>query len=119
MKQILIADARKENILSAMLILESNSIIFPAKSKNWMMKVLKCKNIDLIILNTSIAGADTLGVMKKIRKSEKYKNVPFVITGGSTINEIDIVTQCIQMEKCEAIVLPFDNEELLEMVESL
>ena len=71
MKQILIADTKKENILSAMLILESNSIIFPAKSKNWMMKVLKCKNIDLIILNTSIANTDTIEIIKKIRKSEK------------------------------------------------
>ena len=119
MKQILIADTRKENILSAMLILESNSIIFPARSKNWMMKVLKGKNIDLIILNTSIATTDTLEVIKKIRRSEKYKNVPFIITGGSTINEIDIVTQCVQMEKCEAIVMPFDNTELSEMVEKM
>ena len=119
MKQILIADTKKENILSAMLILESNSVIFPAKSKNWMMKVLKCKNIDLIILNTSIADTDTVEMINKIRKSEKYKNVPFIITGSSNVKDIDIVAQCVKIEKCEAMVLPFDYDELTQMVETI
>ena len=117
MIQILIADNKKENILNARLILENNCIIFPARTKNWMMKVLKKKKIDLIIMNISIdEKEEALTIMEKIRKSEKYKNIPFVITAGDSKKEIQVVRECMKIGNCEAVMVPFEREELLEAV---
>lgn len=117
MKQIIIADPKKENILNAMLLLEKNCVIFPARTSSWMMKVLKQKNIDLIVMNVNLdSEKEAISIMEKIRKSEKYKNVPFVITSTDSRNNVAKVKKCVELGKCDAIMLPLDKKEIRNVV---
>lgn len=117
MKQIVIADTSKENLLKARLILENGSIIFPARTKNWMMKVLKQKNIDLIILNVNVVGNnDTLQLLEKIRSSERYKSVPFIIAATDSEEDIITVRKCIEKGNVQAVSTPYDKDELTHFV---
>lgn len=117
MKQILIADTRKENLLKARLILENSSIIFPARTKNWMMKVLRQKNIDLVIINVRFLEKESVcELISTIRKSEKYSNLQFIVTGKNTKEDIVAINECMKMRCCEAVSLPFDFTELVDVV---
>lgn len=120
MKQIIIADPRKENIINIMIMLEKDYVIFPARSAAWMLKVLKQKDIDLVIMNIDMGGGNRApGLMKKIRSSYRYKDLPFIVASTDTSADIGNARECISMGKCEAMVIPLDKKEIVSAVEDM
>ena len=100
MQQIMVADALKSNILKVQFELDKEFVIYPAKTEDWMLKVLRQKEIELLVIGDGISSnSSPEDMVRKIRSNLKYKNLPVVyLTKGViehvTANDLVIELPC-------------------------
>lgn len=100
MQQIIVADALKSNILKVRYELDKEFVIYPAKTEEWMLKVLRQKEIELLVIGDGISSNNNPeGIVRKIRSNLKYRKLPVVyLTKGdilcATNNDLIIKLPC-------------------------
>lgn len=58
---------------------EAGFSVIPAKSGKEVFIELENKKIDLVILDVVLPGIDGWAVLERIKKEEKFKNIPVII----------------------------------------
>lgn len=100
MQQVIVADSSKTNILKVQYELDKEFVIYPARTEEWMLKVLRQKDIELLIIGDGISSNNSPeDMVRKIRSNLKYKRLPVVyLTKGAighvTNNDLVIELPC-------------------------
>jgi DNA-binding NtrC family response regulator len=74
--------------------------------------MVRSKDIDVVILNMSDLGADSLQLLNSIRKSGSFAEVITLSVQAS----IHWSIQCMKLGAFADLVIPFDNEHLVETI---
>lgn len=106
MKQIIVADASKTNILKVKYELDKEFVIYPAKTEDWMLKVLRQKDIELLIIGEGIAqSVDPEDMVRRIRSNLKYRNLLVVYLTKAKINHVTHNDLVIKMPCEDGVIL--------------
>ena len=97
MQQIIVADSSKSNILKVQYELDKEFVIYPARTEEWMLKVLRQKDIELLVMGDGLSSNNCPeDMVRKIRSNLKYKNLPVVYLTKENIGHVtnnDLVIQ--------------------------
>ncbi|MDF2957535.1 MAG: DNA-binding response regulator [Candidatus Alkanophagales archaeon MCA70_species_1] len=101
------------------LILESEGYdVVTASSGKECLELLERYKPDLILLDIMMPGMDGWETLRRIRKDERFKDVPVAV-----LTAVPLTTETLQREEIEGlvdyIVKPFTRESLLKKVEEL
>ncbi len=89
MKQIIVASSVKANIMKIQYSLDKEFVIYPAKTEEWMLKVLRQKDIELLIICDDLSVNNSIeDVVRKIRSNLKYRNLKVVYLVKEKINNV-------------------------------
>jgi len=118
-EKILIVDDEKEIIELIKYNLEkANFNVISAKSGGEALDLIDSKpSINLIILDVMLPGIDGLEILKKIKKSEKTKNIPVIMLTAKG-EESDIVAG-LKLGADDYITKPFSVKVLIERVKTI
>lgn len=92
--------------------------VFEANNSASCFEVLKNNEIDLIILDIMLPGADGFFICQEIRKKEKIYGSPLILMLTSKTQTEDLV-QALTMGADDYLKKPFDNRELLSRIVAL
>ncbi len=92
--------------------------VFEANNSASCFEVLKNNEIDLIILDIMLPGADGFFICQEIRKKEKIYGSPLILMLTSKTQTEDLV-QARTMGADDYLKKPFDNRELLSRILAL
>ncbi len=92
--------------------------VFEANNSASCFEVLKNNEIDLVILDIMLPGADGFFICQEIRKKEKIYGSPLILMLTSKTQTEDLV-QAITMGADDYLKKPFDNRELLSRIVAL
>jgi two-component system, OmpR family, response regulator ResD len=117
MHRILIVDDEHEicRILSEYLKLKGFETVV-AYSGEDALKILKKKNIDLMILDIRMPDIDGVGVLKELRKYDEKLPV-IVLTGSQILSEHESEMSALKYN--ELLVKPVEFSKLLEKINAL
>ncbi len=114
---VLIVDDVVDNIQMAMNILkEENYNLTFALSGEEALTLLEQNDFDIILLDIMMPGMDGYEVCQKIKKIDKYLNVPIVFLTAKT--DIDSITKGFSLGAVDYLIKPFHAEELLARVKT-
>ncbi|OGS39745.1 MAG: hypothetical protein A2551_07755 [Elusimicrobia bacterium RIFOXYD2_FULL_34_30] len=118
-EKILIVDDEKEIIELIKYNLEkANFNVISAKTGGEALDLIDSKpSINLIILDVMLPGIDGLEILKKIKKSEKTKNIPVIMLTAKG-EESDIVAG-LKLGADDYITKPFSVKVLIERVKTI
>ncbi len=92
--------------------------VFEANNSASCFEVLKNNEIDLVILDIMLPGADGFFICQEIRKKEKIYGSPLILMLTSKTQTEDLV-QALTMGADDYLKKPFDNRELLSRIVAL
>lgn len=92
--------------------------VFEANNSATCFDVLKNNEIDLVILDIMLPGADGFFICQEIRKKEKIYGSPLILMLTSKTQTEDLV-QALTIGADDYLKKPFDNRELLSRIVAL
>lgn len=105
MKQILIVDDNKLNLITAVNALKENYEIHTASSGIEAIHILKDIPIDLILLDIEMPQMDGIETMKHIKADDMINHIPVIFLTGLSNNEVEAT--CLNLGAQDFIVKPF------------
>ena len=118
--KILIIDDSKLNCAVFMDVLESRFDVTEASSGEAAVKILTDggADVDLILLDMYLDDIDGMEFLKRIKKSEKYKNVPVVLIAQSGADSSMIHRAC-ELGAADFISRPFFGDIIMRRIENV
>ena len=110
-KTILIVDDDPNvGLLISAILKQQDFNVTPLYNGDEVLEFLKNKTPDLILLDLKMPGIDGFALCKKIRETQKTKNIPIIVLSGVSTVETKIMT--IELGADDFITKPFDVGEL-------
>ena len=82
-----------------------------------MLRLMKMKRPDLVILDIMLPGMDGYSALREMRKEEEFKDIPVIVLSAK---EKKKVGDLFALEKVAFFVeKPFDTADLLQKIRSL
>ena len=117
-KRVLLVDDDPDlvNILKARMEREGFEFM-DAKDGGEMLKLVKMKRPDVILLDIMLPGMDGYTALRELKKEDEYKNIPVIILTAKKKQEVgDLFT----LENISFFVeKPFDTKDLLKKIRSV
>ncbi len=112
---ILIVDDNPKNlqVLGSILMTQNYQLEFATDGKHALSWINE-KNFDLIILDIMMPGMSGLEVCEKIRKKNKFREIPIIFLSANT--DKDTILRGFDLGGQDYITKPFDARELLARV---
>lgn len=92
--------------------------VFEANNSASCFEVLKNNEIDLVILDIMLPGADGFFICQEVRKKEEVYGAPLILMLTSKTQTEDLV-QALTIGADDYLKKPFDNRELLSRIVAL
>lgn len=105
MKNILIVDDDKTNIISAKTVLKDTYKITAVTSGVHALSYLESWTPDLILMDINMPGMDGFELMEKIREIDRLKDVPVIFLTADSNPETE--TKCLEMGALDYISKPY------------
>ncbi|MCC8042214.1 MAG: diguanylate cyclase [Oscillospiraceae bacterium] len=105
MKHILVVDDNKTNLASARSVLTSRYKVTAVTSGAQALKFLEGHTVDLILLDINMPEMNGFEVMDKIRKSEKWFDIPIIFLTADSDSQTE--SRCLEEGAVDFIVKPF------------
>ena len=105
MKQILVVDDNKANLILAKKALEDNYQVILVKSGMQALQVLEKQIPDLILLDINMPEMSGIETMMKMREREELKDIPVVFLTADGESE----TEVLENKGNSFVLLPISN----------
>ena len=102
MKQILVVDDNKANLILAKKALEDNYQVILVKSGMQALQVLEKQIPDLILLDINMPEMSGIETMMKMREREELKDIPVVFLTADGESETEVV--CLKLGASDFIM---------------
>ncbi len=114
-KKILVVDDDVDLLKMLKLRMESEGYEFmSAQDGNELLKVLKIKKPDVILLDIMLPGMDGYSSLREIRKEEEFRDIPVIVL---TAKEKKRVGDLFALEKVAFFVeKPCETQDLLQKI---
>jgi len=110
-KRILIVDDDPNvGLLISAILKQQDFKVTPLYNGDEVLDFLKNEIPDLILLDLKMPGIDGFSLCKKIRETQKTKNIPIVILSG--VSKVEAKINTIELGADDFITKPFDVGEL-------
>ncbi len=93
-------------LLQRMLEREGYSVTI-ASSGDECLNLLRARGFDLVLLDVMMTGMNGFDVLKQMRESETWQNIPVIVI--SALDENSAAIRCIQMGAEDYVPKPFDT----------
>jgi DNA-binding response OmpR family regulator len=103
-------------LLKAVLVPYGYNVILSTSGEE-ALEIIDQQKIDLVLLDVSMPGLSGFEVCKRIKKDERYQNIPVVLVTGLTSKEDRI--KGLEAGAEDFIEKPFEQTELLTRVNML
>jgi DNA-binding response OmpR family regulator len=90
---------------------------YEANGANEGLKILKERNIDLVLCDVTMDEMDGFAFCRKVRENQNYRTLPFVFVTAKT--SLEDKSTAIDAGGDDFITKPFDVDELLIKVRAL
>lgn len=117
MKQILVVDDNKANLILAKKALEDNYQVILVKSGMQALQVLEKQIPDLILLDINMPEMSGIETMMKMREREELKDIPVVFLTADGESETEVV--CLKLGASDFIMKPFVKPIMLCRIERI
>ena len=107
MKNLLIVDDNKENLVMLKAVLENDYHITLVPSGKLALEYLEKKIPDLILLDVQMPEMDGLEVIDKIKAVDRLKNIPILFLTG--VESVDIEVACLEKGGDDFIRKPYNS----------
>lgn len=111
---LLVDDSTPIRNVIKMMLEKANYHVFDTFDPTNAFKILEEKSIDLILLDVMMPGMDGFTMAKKIRETDKLKDVPIIFCTAKGAKS-DVI-EGLKVGRIDYIVKPFTKEVLLEKV---
>ncbi len=117
-KKVLVVDDDVDLLKMLKLRIEAEGYEFmSAQDGQEMLKLIKMKKPDVILLDIMLPGMDGYTALRKIRKEEEFRDIPVIIL---TAKEKKKVGDLFQLEGISFFVeKPFEASDLLQKIKSV
>lgn len=117
-KRVLLVDDDPDLLKMLKLRIESEGYEFmSAQDGEEMLKVMKVKRPDVVLLDIMLPKLDGYSALREMRKEEDFKDIPVIVL---TAKEKKKVGDLFTLERVAFFVeKPFETKELLEKIRSL
>ena len=115
MNNILLVDDNKASLMMAKFVLKNQYDITLAKSGMQSIKILEKKRPDLILMDLNMPEMDGRETIKKIKKMEKYKNIPIIVLTAEVDGETEV--ECLEIGAVDFIMKPFVQRTMISRIE--
>jgi DNA-binding response OmpR family regulator len=78
------------------------------------VEILKSNKPDLIILDWNLPDGAGIDLLKKIKESKAYKDIPILMC--TTVDEVENILDAIKLGANDYIVKPWQKEELFKKI---
>lgn len=114
-KKILVVDDDVDLLKMLKIRIESEGYEFMgAQDGEEMLRVMKMKKPDLILLDIILPKMDGYSALREVRKDDEFKDIPVIVL---TAKEKKKVGDLFALEKIEFFVeKPFETEDLLRKI---
>jgi diguanylate cyclase (GGDEF)-like protein len=110
-KRILIVDDDPNvGLLISAILKQQDFKVTPLYNGDEVLDFLKNEIPDLILLDLKMPGIDGFSLCKKIRETQKTKNIPIIILSG--VSQVETKINTIELGADDFITKPFDVGEL-------
>lgn len=117
MKNLLIVDDNKENLIMLKAVLEGSYNVTLVPSGRLALEYLSRKKTDLILLDVQMPEMDGLEVIDKIKSSEELKYIPILFLTG--VESADIEAACLEKGGDDYIRKPYNTLVLKRRISRL
>lgn len=114
MKQILIVDDNRFNLITAADALKEKYEIYTAKSGMEALSILKDIPIHLILLDIEMPHMDGIETMKHIKADDMINHIPVIFLTGLSNNEVEAT--CLNLGAQDFIAKPFYKPAMLRRI---
>lgn len=114
MKQILIVDDNKTNLIMAKTVLSEHYKVIAVTMGAQALKYLETNTCDLILLDVDMPEMDGFEVLQKVKEMKLLKEPPILFLTGNT--GADILGRCIDIGGFDVMEKPFVNSVLLNRI---
>lgn len=115
MKQILVVDDNKTNLMTAKTVLSQKYKVTPVMMGEQALKFLEANHCDLILLDIDMPGMDGFEVLQKIKDKGLDTMPPVLFLTGNS--DGDTLGKCILLGGIDVMVKPFISQVLLNRVD--
>ena len=117
-KRVLVVDDDQDLLKMLKLRIEAEGLEFmDAQDGEEMLKVIKLKRPDVILLDIMLPKIDGYTALREMRKEEAFKDIPVIMLSAK---EKQKVGDLFALEKIAFFVeKPFDNKDLMGKIRSL
>ncbi|MCG2725571.1 MAG: response regulator [Elusimicrobia bacterium] len=110
-KTILIVDDDPNvGLLISAILKQQDFRVTPLYNGDEVLDFLKNESPDLILLDLKMPGIDGVSLCKKIRETQKTKNIPIIVLSG--VSKVETKITAIELGADDFITKPFDVGEL-------
>lgn len=106
-------DEHKRNILFRRLKKNGHKVLL-AENGYRAMEILEKETIDLILLDILMPGISGIDVLKKLKSTERFKDIPVLVI--SSLNDVESVVECIKIGAEDYLPMPFNPILLMARV---
>ena len=117
MKNILVVDDNKTNLMSAKAVLSEKYKITAVTQAAQGLRYLQNNTCDLILLDVEMPEMDGFEMLQKIKEMQLEKEPPVVFLTGNT--DAVTVTRCIELGGVDVIAKPFVKALILARLEHI
>jgi len=117
-KRVMVVDDDADLLKMLKLRIEAEGLEFmSAQDGSEMLKVIKIKKPDAILLDVMLPHMDGYTALRELRKEDEYKDIPVIVL---TAKEKKKVGDLFALEKIAFFVeKPFETQDLLKKIRSL
>ena len=114
-KKIVVVDDNPENLNALKNTLKESYMVYPNPSAPDMFELLEHVRPDLILLDVEMPGMNGYEAIKKLKNSEKYKEIPVIFLTSMSGEESE--KEGLQLGAADYIQKPFVTPVLLERIQ--
>ena len=115
MKKILVVDDTKSILKMVKFVLGETYDVYLSNSGSLALDILKCKPIDIVLMDVDMPDMDGIETVQKIRQMENIKDIPVMFFTAMSSKEM--VEKCLEVGMVGYIVKPYKPDELLARLE--
>jgi DNA-binding response OmpR family regulator len=113
-KKIFVVDDNPEILGSLKNVLKDLYMVYPSPSAQDMFELLEHVRPDLILLDVEMPGMNGYDAIKKLKSSDKYREIPVIFLTSISGEETQMVG--FLLSAADYIPKPFVTTELLERI---
>ena len=115
-RKIIYVDDAYFNLVSMKDRLKPYYEIFPVQSADVLFETLEKVEPDLILLDINMPGADGFDIIKGLKATPRFSNIPVIFLTG--MKDRETVTTGLELGGVDFVFKPYYDEDLIDSIES-